>query len=130
MAKGTVLVVDDEVFIVDFLTEVLEAAGYRVYAAADDATLRLARAVQPDLILLDIVMPGVGGAELARDLRADPLTAGIPVVALTALPDIHTRVAELAVDDYLTKPFDLDDLLHSIERWSGHRATSVAPLPH
>ncbi len=130
MAKGTVLVVDDELFIVDFLTEVLEAAGYHVYAAPSDATLRVARAVQPDLILLDIIMPVVDGADLARRLRDDPLTADIPVVALTALPDMHMRVGEMAVDDYLAKPFGLDDLLHSVERWSAHRVPSASPLHH
>jgi len=122
VAKGIVLVVDDEMFIVDFLTEVLEAAGYLVYATADDAALQLARNVQPDIILLDILLPSMDGSELARHLRIDPQTAGIPIIAMSALPDAHTRITRMAVDDYLAKPFNLDDLLDRVQYWSHRRA--------
>ncbi len=119
VARGTVLVVDDETFIVDILTEALESAGYQVYTAAGDATLRTAREVRPDLILLDILMPAMDGGDVSRRLRADPRTAGIPIIALTALLDIHTRMAEMPVDDYLVKPFDLAELLDHVRRWTG-----------
>ncbi len=117
MAKGIVLIVDDEMFIVDFLTEVLEAVGYLVYATADDAALQLARSVQPDVILLDILLPSMDGSALARLLRADPQTANIPIIAISALPDIHTHIARMDVDDYLAKPFDLGDLLDRVQHW-------------
>jgi len=117
VAKGIVLIVDDEMFIVDFLTEVLEAVGYLVYATADDAALQLARSVQPDVILLDILLPSMDGSALARLLRADPQTANIPIIAISALPDIHTHIARMDVDDYLAKPFDLGDLLDRVQHW-------------
>jgi len=117
VAKGIVLIVDDEMFIVDFLTEVLEAVGYLVYATADDAALQLARSVQPDVILLDILLPSMDGSALARLLRADPQTANIPIIAISALPDIRTHIARMDVDDYLAKPFDLGDLLDRVQHW-------------
>ena len=122
VAKGTVLIIDDERFIVDFLTEVLEAAGYLVYATADaQAARRLAGSVQPDVILLDILLPSMDGSELAYRLRADPQTTDIPIIVVSALPDIHTHAALMAVDDYLAKPFDLDDLLDRVRHWSQNR---------
>ena len=120
VAKGTVLIIDDERFIVDFLTEVLEAAGYLVYATADGEVSRLARGIQPDVILLDILLPSIDGSEVARLLRADPQTANIPIIVVSALPDMHTHVALMAVDDYLAKPFDLDDLIETVAHFS-HR---------
>jgi len=118
VAKGTVLIIDDEMFIVDFLTEVLETDGYRVYATADGAAARLARDIQPDVILLDILLPSIDGSEVARHLRVDPQTADIPIIAMSALPDAHARIGLMAVDDYLAKPFNLDDLLDRVHHWS------------
>lgn len=123
VAKGTVLIIDDEMFIVDFLTEVLEADGYLVYStAAARAAAQLARGVQPDVILLDILLPSIDSSELARRLRGDPQTAVIPIIAISALPDLHTRIALMDVDDYLAKPFDLDDLLDRVRHWSHNQA--------
>lgn len=121
MGKGTILVVDDEKFIVDLLLDVLEIAGYRVYTATDSgAAPTVAQAVQPDLILLDIMMPGINGIEISKRLHADPRTARIPIVALTALPNAHDIVANTPIDDLVAKPFDLQELLQRVDQWIDH----------
>lgn len=85
MARQTILVVEDNLFNLEFLEAVLQAEGYEVLRATDGvAALEAVRRRCPDLILLDIRMPGVDGQELARRLKADPATQHIPLVAVTA----------------------------------------------
>jgi CheY-like chemotaxis protein len=78
--------------------------------------LSLAR---PDLILLDIMMPGMDGVEVSRRLRADPVTAGIPIVVMSAQHRLRATAAQMPIDDRLPKPFALDLLFSTIERWIG-----------
>lgn len=113
-----VLVVDDEPTIRQLLVINLLAEGIHVAAAPDGFAARQAAfADPPDLIILDVMMPGLDGLELLRELRGDPRTADIPVVLLTA----RTTDAEVwagwaaGADYYLTKPFDVDELLDFIE---------------
>jgi putative two-component system response regulator len=110
----TVLVVDDEPSTVDLLQAYLETEGYRVIAAyRGDEALEKAFAWQPDLVLLDVLMPGLNGFEVCRRLKADPLTQFVPVVILTALEELKDKMAgaEAGADDFLTKPFDHVELL-------------------
>jgi phosphate regulon transcriptional regulator PhoB len=109
-----VLIVDDEPDIRDLLAWHLERDGYRVSRAADGAqALREIAAQAPDLILLDLMLPGVGGLELCRRLRGDPATAGLPVIMLTARGDEVDRVVglEVGADDYVVKPFSPKEVL-------------------
>jgi two-component system sensor histidine kinase/response regulator len=103
-----ILVVDDEPSNVDVLCDLLEALGYRtVGAGSGEAALALARDRAPDLVLLDVMMPGVDGLEACRRLRADPATASIPVVFVTALSEAEDRARGIEAGgyDFLTKPF-------------------------
>jgi len=127
--RGRVLVVDDNPDIVDLLTDVLELEGYHVHAAVGDLVLPLARAVRPDLILLDAHMPGQDGATVSRRLRADPATAAIPRVAVTADPDLRARAAEMGAVAAVGKPFEFPALLRCVARWAGPGAPAAAPLP-
>jgi two-component system response regulator MprA len=106
------LVVDDERSIRDAVARALRANGYEVAIAPDGETaLQSVYALRPQAIVLDVMMPGVDGLEVCRRLRASG--ARVPVLMLTARDAIHDRVAGLdaGADDYLVKPFALDELL-------------------
>jgi two-component system phosphate regulon response regulator PhoB len=108
MAKKNILVVDDEEDILDLIEYNLVKEGYTVLRAeTGEAALKKARAKLPDLILLDLMLPGVDGLDVCRLLKNDPKTAHIPVVMLTAKGEEADVVAglELGADDYITKPF-------------------------
>jgi DNA-binding response OmpR family regulator len=118
VAIQRVLVVDDEPTIRQLLAINLLAEGIHVAAAPDGLAARQAVfADPPDLIILDVMMPGLDGLELLRELRGDPRTTDVPVVLLTA----RTTDAEVwagwaaGADYYLTKPFDVGELLDFIE---------------
>lgn len=111
--KKTILVVDDEKDILDMLAYNLQKEGYAVLTARD-GTAALEQAVRlPDLILLDVLMPGMDGWEVCKQLKRDPKTAGIPLVFLTAKDTEFDEVLglELGADDYITKPIALRSLL-------------------
>ena len=107
----TVLVVDDEPKIVDVVREYLEHAGFAVRTAGDGpAALERARALAPDLIVLDLGLPGLDGLDVARQLRQ---SSRVPVIILTARGDEVDRIIglELGADDYLVKPFSPRELV-------------------
>ncbi len=123
----TVLVVDDEPSIRELLRHHLEHAGYRVQEAADgENAWRLAQG-GPDLIILDIMLPGLDGLEVCRRLRA----AGnqVPVLMLTARDEEIDKVLglETGADDYLTKPFGIRELLARVKALLRRRLTEVVP---
>lgn len=110
-----ILVVDDEPAVTDLLAYNLRKTGYEVLIAADGGeALRLARKSNPDLILLDLMLPGVDGLEVCRELRK---TSEVPVIMLTALGEEIDRVVglELGADDYVCKPFSVRELLARIK---------------
>lgn len=110
----TVLVVDDETDILELVAFNLERQQYKVLTAGDGiSAVKIAREKIPDLIVLDVMLPGLDGFGVYRELRADPRTGGIPVLMLTAKGEINDRIAglELGADDYVTKPFSPRELL-------------------
>jgi DNA-binding NtrC family response regulator len=111
---ATVLVVDDQPLNVDLLEQELAAAGYRTVAAStgEDAIARAAEHA-PELILLDVMMPGIDGYETCRRLKASEATRSIPVIFLTAVKETFEKVRafELGAVDYVTKPFESEELL-------------------
>ena len=120
---ATILVVDDDPHIQSFLALALEDEGYRVLVASDGESLELARVEQPDLILLDVLMPAMDGVVVSRHLRADPTTLAIPIVAMSAHRSRRDAPGML-VDAWLAKPFDLEQLYQVVARWVGRREES------
>lgn len=109
-----VLVVDDEVDIRQAVTEVLAEEGHTVQAAGDGAeALAKMHAFHPQLVLLDLMMPGMNGWEFRRAQKIDPDVATIPVVVLSALSQ---RDGDIDAEGYIQKPFDLDDLLNAVRQ--------------
>lgn len=106
--KGTILVIDDEPDIIELVRYNVEREGFGVIAATDGREgLRIAKQHRPDLIILDVMMPGMDGLEVCRELRKDADTERTPVIMLTARAAESDRVVglELGADDYITKPF-------------------------
>lgn len=105
----TVLVIDDSRFAQLAIDKILHEAGYRTLLAADGETgLRTAIQTPPDIILLDVMLPGLPGTSVLRSLKHNPLTAGIPVIVLTGLQRLDAvRLQSEGADGFLSKP-DLD----------------------
>lgn len=112
--KQKILVVDDEPDAVELIKTVLGAAGYFVATAEDGGeALRKARDLDPDLILLDVMLPEIDGLEVCKILRHDPVTGDVPIILLTARATEFDRILglELGADDYVTKPFSPRELV-------------------
>ena len=118
MAVTVVLVADDDADIRDLVAFKLEQAGLEVIAVEDgQAALEQARARQPTLAVLDVSMPGLSGIDVCRMLRADPATAGMLIIMLTARvqeQDVEGSFSAGA-DDYVTKPFSPRELVSRIQ---------------
>ncbi|MBM3463776.1 MAG: response regulator, partial [Armatimonadetes bacterium] len=114
--RATVLSIDDEAASLDLIRRCLGREGYHVVSCSDpEECLRLARTMNPDVITLDVMMPGRDGWTVLITLKGDAATADIPVVMLTIVDDRNKGMA-LGASDYLTKPFDRDRLVAAVER--------------
>ncbi|MGE5311126.1 MAG: response regulator [Nitrospirota bacterium] len=114
MAKPAILVVEDDVDILRLITYNLETSGFDVVAAQDGyEALALARRRAPDLIVLDLVLPGLDGLEVCKELKRSEATRKIPVLMLTARGEEIDRIVglELGADDYVAKPFSPRELM-------------------
>ncbi|MDQ1522253.1 MAG: hypothetical protein QOE47_177 [Pyrinomonadaceae bacterium] len=124
---GTVLVVDDDPVARDLLQRTLVKAGFRVECATDgEEALARARALRPEAITLDVMMPGIDGWATLAALKADPALADIPVIMLTIVDDKNKGYA-LGAADYMTKPFDREQLAATLARY--RRATPDGQHP-
>jgi len=112
-------VVDDEPEAVELVEFNLKGAGYEVSTAADGAeALNKARRIQPNLVILDVMMPEIDGMEVCKLMRRDPATSGIPIIMLTAKASEVDRVLglELGADDYVVKPFSPRELVLRVKK--------------
>jgi CheY-like chemotaxis protein len=118
MAKADILIVEDHPTMREAMRLVLEHEGFVIREAADGATaLAMVREQQPDLMFLDLNIPAASGADVLQELKADPLTAGIRVIIVTATGEEgRDYVLALGADEYFTKPFSPTALLRTVER--------------
>jgi CheY-like chemotaxis protein len=124
-ARGDVMVVEDDYAIRETLKELLEEEGYRVIQAANGAEalsrLRTQARDTPKLILLDLMMPVMDGWEFREAIRHDPRLNAIPVVVISADHGLEQKVSTMRVEAWLSKPFELDQLLHTVEQYAEAR---------
>lgn len=117
-----ILIVDDEQDIVDSLKFVLEGFNYTCYCAYNgEDGLKLAREIMPDLIILDVMMPRINGYKISRLLKFDKKYKDIPILMITARSQEEDKLIgeETGVDEYITKPFDLDEVLKIVQKYLG-----------
>ncbi|KAM3095260.1 response regulator [Phormidesmis sp. 146-12] len=118
LPQATILVVDDTPEVLQFLSDALTQEGYEVCSAIDGGiALNRARDIQPDLVLLDIMMSGIDGYEVCERLKTDPLTSKIPVIFISAMGDSLDKVKAFGVGgvDYVTKPFQIEEVFARVE---------------
>jgi DNA-binding response OmpR family regulator len=123
----TILVVDDEARIVKLVRDYLERAGFDVLAAHDGETaLVVARRARPDLIVLDLMLPGVDGLDVCRRLRQE---SGVPIIMLTARAEESDRIVglELGADDYVSKPFSPGELVARVRATLRRTTGEIGP---
>ncbi len=119
MLTGIILVIDDDLATAGLIRDVLEGDGHRVLHASGAAGIDAARREHPDVILLDINMPGMDGPEVSQRLRADPTTVAIPIVCMSSHVARGSIPTNMVHDDCLPKPFAVDDLSATVARWIG-----------
>ena len=114
-----ILYIEDERPTIQLVREVLKLSGYNVVGkTTGQEGLALMRRDKPDLLLLDLMMPGISGTQVYREIKQDEQLAYIPVIIISAvIPDSHRLLADdlPPVDDYITKPFDVDRLIKSVQ---------------
>jgi two-component system phosphate regulon response regulator PhoB len=116
--KGVVLVVEDHPDTLAALAEHLEQHGWTVVLATDgDAALRIAQETRPDLVCLDLNLPGVSGFDVCERLRADPVLKDVVILMTSArcTLDVHAYSLEAGADAYVAKPYDLDRLMFLLD---------------
>src|SRR4051812_28441151 len=130
MNKGTILIIDDEKDLIELVRFNLDKEGYDVISASDGQTgLEIAQRHKLDLIVLDLMMPGMEGLEVCRRLRSDPRTGRIPVIMLTAKATEADRIVglEMGADDYITKPFSPRELVARVKAILRRTTTQAEP---
>jgi two-component system phosphate regulon response regulator PhoB len=119
-----VLIVDDEPDLIALLSDQVGMLGHEVAVARDGVEgIQIALARRPDVVVTDVIMPNMDGAEMLQELRRRPETRDVPVIALTALTDLRTqrRMASLGVVGFISKPYELRDLAAEIARATSRR---------
>ena len=127
--EDVILVIDDEVDVVKLIEYNLKDAGFKTLSALDGETgLQMARDHKPDLIVLDLMLPGMDGKDVCKELKKNKETESIPIVMLTARTSELDRVVglELGADDYITKPFSPREVLSWAEELLEQEDAEVA----
>ncbi len=117
--KRTLLIVDDDIFLVDIMAFTLKQSGFEIIKAHNgQEALDIMAKERIDLVLTDIMMPVMDGFELAKNLKANPATVNVPVIFLTAKSNVEDKNKgfSIGINDYVVKPFNLKDLVSRINK--------------
>lgn len=126
--QKTVLIIEDEADAADLFAEMMRVSGFRVLKTSSTApAITMMTAEQPDIVLLDIMMPDISGLDVLRQMRADPELADIPVVVVSAksMPADIKNGMEAGASTYLTKPVGFLELKEAVERALGSQSAAV-----
>jgi DNA-binding response OmpR family regulator len=115
--KGKIMVADDDPAIVDALQILLEDEGYDVTTTVNGDKISRMNGSRPDLLLLDIWMSGVNGGDICKQLKCTDDTKDIPVIMISANRDTEMIAKQSGADDFLLKPFDVDELLEKVQKY-------------
>lgn len=113
-----IMVVDDDPSIIDVLTLMLKAAGYKVYASANGLTMADVNRISPNLILLDILMSDINGHDICKQLKNQQSTKHIPIIIISAIKDAKEIALDACADDFIAKPFEMYDLLQKVAKYT------------
>lgn len=119
MSNPLILIVEDDEATAELLTDLLRSEGYDTQTLPMPGTLEAVRSARPTLILLDLVFPDRKGEDLLHAVRRDRDLDQVPVVLLSAVPHLADRAARLPVQGYVSKPFELDQLLQTVGNLAG-----------
>jgi DNA-binding response OmpR family regulator len=118
--RNKILLVDDELALLRVLAIKLKIAGYDVVTAPNgEEALDLTNSMRPDIMLLDVIMPGMDGFEVLEKVRA---VSGLPVIVFSARPENAQKALSLGANDFLAKPFDVDEMVKKIEGLLGQKS--------
>jgi CheY-like chemotaxis protein len=126
-SEKTVLIIEDETDAADLFAEMMRVSGFRVLKTSSSTpAISMMTAEKPDIVLLDIMMPGISGLDILRQMRADPNLADIPVVVVSAkgMPADIKNGMEAGASTYLTKPVGFLELKEAVERALGSQSTA------
>ncbi|MGH2447031.1 MAG: response regulator [Chloroflexota bacterium] len=112
---GTILVVEDEAHLAGLLSDILHASGYEVVLATPSQAAQTALQVTPAAIVMDYIMPGLNGGEVAEQIRAAYHAQAPPVILITGLPNARELAEQTGAHGYLRKPFDVDRFVQMID---------------
>lgn len=122
-----ILVVDDDESILDAISLILEEAGYLVHTSPKgEKTYQMVESFHPDLILLDVLMSGKDGRHICHNLKQNDSTKHIPVIMISAHPSAQQGALECGAEDFLAKPFEVEDLLTKVASQLDDKKTKVA----
>jgi two-component system, OmpR family, alkaline phosphatase synthesis response regulator PhoP len=129
VARASILIVEDHPTMREAMRLVLEHEGFEINVAADgQSALQMARSDPPDLMFLDMNLPGASGADILQQLKADPATESVRVIVITAVGEEGREFAlSLGADEYFTKPFSPLALLRTVERVLGSDEAADEP---
>ncbi len=116
--KKKILVADDDTAILHVMTLMLEDDGYEVTSTLDGETVQKVQNELPDLVLLDIWMSGIDGKEICKQLKSQKKTKHIPIIMISANKDTRDIAKEAGADDFIAKPFEMQDLLAKVEKYT------------